>query len=71
MLQKMAMMSFLLFFDFRDGKTNILMHYFAVCYLFFVWNMLFERYFKGLFNAILNLKIEEGKKKQHPTKFRK
>jgi len=47
------------------------MHYFAVCYLFFDWNMLFERYFEGLFNAILDLKIEEGKKKQQPTKFRK
>jgi len=47
------------------------MHYFAVCYLFFYWNMLFERYFEGLFNAMLDLKIEEGKKKQQPIKFRK
>jgi len=38
------------------------MPYFAVSYLFFDWNMLFERYFEGLFNDILDLKIEEGKK---------
>jgi len=47
------------------------MHYFAVCHLIFDWNTFFERYFEGLFNAILNLKIEEGKKKQHLNKFRK
>jgi len=54
---------------FTSGMEKHCMHYFADGYLFFGWNTSFERYFEGLVNALLNLKIEEDKKKQHPKKF--